>query len=116
MTPFFTLFVLSRSSDNTTSQNIGGDGCMGRPPPQILFGGTVPPVPPRSTPLVIGIMIAMLQRVQNKFFEESVFRMHFRHRRLGCLRASFKLITDKTVVYRVLIIWSSILLAPPRNY
>src|SRR6218665_258230 len=26
------LFVLSRASDNTTSQNIGGDGCMGRPP------------------------------------------------------------------------------------
>src|SRR6218665_2371216 len=24
MTPFFTLFVLSRASDNTTSQNIGG--------------------------------------------------------------------------------------------
>src|SRR6218665_4040246 len=38
-TPFFTLFVLSRASDNTASQNIR---CMGRPPPQI-FGGTVPP-------------------------------------------------------------------------
>src|SRR6218665_3636839 len=37
-TPFFTLFVLSRASDNTTSQNIGGDGCMGHPPPQILGG------------------------------------------------------------------------------
>src|SRR6218665_2143993 len=35
---FFTLFVLSRASDNITSQNIGGDGCMGRPPPQILAG------------------------------------------------------------------------------
>src|SRR6218665_691217 len=32
MTPFFTLFLLSRTSNNTTSQNNGGaDGCMGRP-------------------------------------------------------------------------------------
>src|SRR6218665_3254681 len=38
-TPFFTLFVLLRASDNTTSQNIrGGDQCMGCPPPQILGG------------------------------------------------------------------------------
>src|SRR6218665_1730819 len=30
-TPFFTLFVLSRASDNTTSQNIGGtDACLER--------------------------------------------------------------------------------------
>src|SRR6218665_2552181 len=48
--PFFTLFIPSRTSDNTTSQNIGGDQCMGRPPPQI-FGCTVPPSPPRSPPL-----------------------------------------------------------------
>src|SRR6218665_57883 len=45
-TQFFTLFVLSRTSDNTTSQNIGGRSR----PPQIL-GGTVPPSPPRSPPL-----------------------------------------------------------------
>src|SRR6218665_3159152 len=45
-TPFFTLFILSRASDNTTSPNIFGDGCMGRPPPQIL--GERPPSPPRS--------------------------------------------------------------------
>src|SRR6218665_3381519 len=38
--PFFTLFILSRTSDNTTSQNIGGDQCMGRPPTS-NFGGTV---------------------------------------------------------------------------
>src|SRR6218665_1591054 len=46
-TQFFTLFMLSRTSDNTISQNIGGDQCMGGPPPQIFFfgGGTVPPVP-----------------------------------------------------------------------
>src|SRR6218665_845159 len=43
--PFFTLFILSRTSDNTTSQNIGGDQCMGRPPTSNFLGGTVPPVP-----------------------------------------------------------------------
>src|SRR6218665_2170047 len=37
-TPFFTLFLLSRVSENTTSLNIGEDQCMGRPPPQILGG------------------------------------------------------------------------------
>ena len=57
--PFFTLFKLSRTSDNTTSQNIGGDQCMGRPPPQIL-GGTVPPVPPRSPPLVDWFLMSHL--------------------------------------------------------
>src|SRR6218665_1289010 len=31
--PFFTLFILSLTSDNTASQNIGGYQCMGRPPP-----------------------------------------------------------------------------------
>src|SRR6218665_1131525 len=41
MTPFFTLFVLSRASDNTNSRNIGGNGCMGRPPTSI-FGGHRP--------------------------------------------------------------------------
>ena len=49
-TPFFTLFILSRASDNTTSQNIGGDGCMGRPPPQTL-GGPSPQSLSRSPPL-----------------------------------------------------------------
>src|SRR6218665_1482896 len=44
-TPFFTLFVLSIASDNTTSQNIVEDQCMGRPPPHIFFGGDRPPVP-----------------------------------------------------------------------
>src|SRR6218665_3801826 len=44
MTPFFTLFVLSHASDNTTSQNIGGTDAWAVPPPQIL--GDRPPVPP----------------------------------------------------------------------
>src|SRR6218665_1560114 len=43
-TQFFTLFMLSRTSDNTTSQNIGGTNAWAVPPPKIL-GGTVPPVP-----------------------------------------------------------------------
>src|SRR6218665_2128767 len=45
-THFFTRFILSRASDNTTSQNIGGDQCMGRPPHLKLWGGPSPPVPP----------------------------------------------------------------------
>ena len=38
MTPFFTLFGLPRASNNTTSQNIGGSGCMGRPPLKFWWG------------------------------------------------------------------------------
>ena len=44
---FFTLFALSRVSDNTTSQNIeniGGDKCMGRPPRLKFMGGPSPQV------------------------------------------------------------------------
>src|SRR6218665_1379255 len=43
-THFFTLFMLSRTSDNTTSQNIGGTNAWAVPPPQIL-GGTDPQSP-----------------------------------------------------------------------
>ena len=49
--PFFTLFILSRTSDNTASQNIGGTNAWAVSPPQIL-GGPSPPVPSRSPPLV----------------------------------------------------------------
>src|SRR6218665_1343876 len=52
-TQFFTLFMLSRTSDNTTSQNIGGDQCMGGPPTSIWGGGRPPPSPPRSPPLPV---------------------------------------------------------------
>src|SRR6218665_2366063 len=48
---FFILFILSRTSDNTTSQNIGGDQCMGCPPHLKFWGGDRPPSPPRSPPL-----------------------------------------------------------------
>src|SRR6218665_1593145 len=53
MTPFFNLFVLSRASDNTTSQNIGGR--MHGPFPHLKFFGDRPPVSPtcRSPPLVL---------------------------------------------------------------
>src|SRR6218665_3967239 len=47
---FFTLFILSRTSDKTTSQNIGGTNAWAVPPTS-NFGGTVPPSPPRSPPL-----------------------------------------------------------------
>src|SRR6218665_659535 len=40
--PFYTLFILSRTSDNTASQNIGGDQCMGRPPASNFLGGPSP--------------------------------------------------------------------------
>src|SRR6218665_2425886 len=49
MTPFFkTLFVLSRASDNTTSQNIGGTDAWAVP--HLKFFLDRPPVPPRSPP------------------------------------------------------------------
>ena len=53
MTPFFTLFVLSHTSDNTTSQNIGGTDAWAVP--HLKFWGTVPPVLPRSPPMHIGL-------------------------------------------------------------
>src|SRR6218665_3357901 len=43
-TPFFTLFMLSGISDNTTSKNIGGTDAWA-PPPTSNFGGTVPQSP-----------------------------------------------------------------------
>src|SRR6218665_3355918 len=41
---FFTLFILSRACDNTTSLNIGGP--MHGPSPHLKFWGTVPSSPP----------------------------------------------------------------------
>src|SRR6218665_3829723 len=43
-TPFFTLFILSRASDNTTSLNIGGTSAW--PSPTSNFLGDRPPSPP----------------------------------------------------------------------
>ena len=64
MTPFFTLFVLSRASDYTTSQNIGGTDAWAVPPPQSFFG-TVPPVPPRSPPLSICMLQSIIIRMHS---------------------------------------------------
>src|SRR6218665_3618493 len=50
-TPFFTLFIFSRTSDNTTSQNIGGTNAWAVPPPQTLGGPS--PSPLKFPPLFI---------------------------------------------------------------
>src|SRR6218665_4107584 len=42
----FSLFILSRTSDNTASQNIGGGPMHGPPPPPQILGGPAPPSPP----------------------------------------------------------------------
>src|SRR6218665_215250 len=47
---FFTQFVLSNASDNTTSRNIGGTDAWAVNPTS-HFWGTVPPVPPMSPPM-----------------------------------------------------------------
>src|SRR6218665_686271 len=61
-TTFFTLFILSRASDNTISLNIGGTNVWAFPTSN--FGGTVPPVPPRSPPLFTGHVGPSLVRMQ----------------------------------------------------
>jgi len=43
-------FRKKHSFINTTSRNIGRDGCMGRAPPQ-FFWGTVPSHPTKSPPM-----------------------------------------------------------------
>jgi len=51
MTPFFTLFVLLRASDKHYFSKYWMHG----PSPTSNFGGTVPPFPPRSPPMVLHI-------------------------------------------------------------
>src|SRR6218665_434082 len=46
MAPFLTRFVLSHASNNTTFQNIVGDGCIGVP--HLKFWGRTVPSPPLS--------------------------------------------------------------------
>src|SRR6218665_2922484 len=48
---FLTLFILSRASDNTTSQYWGGTNAWAVP--HLKFGGGPSPSPPRSPPLVM---------------------------------------------------------------
>src|SRR6218665_3638285 len=50
--PPFSLFILSRTSDNTASQNIGGGPMHGPSPPPQILGGPSPQSHPRSPPLV----------------------------------------------------------------
>src|SRR6218665_3394567 len=75
-TQFFTLFMLSRTSDNTTSQNIGGDQCMGGPPIS-NFGGTVPP---RSPPLKVGIITTQPQTINRT----NILYLLCRHQSFAC--------------------------------
>jgi len=55
MTLSFTLLLLSRASDNTTSQNIGGTDAWAVPTSN--FCGTVPPVPLGTRPWTIYTLI-----------------------------------------------------------
>src|SRR6218665_1538682 len=55
--PFFTLFILSRTSDNTASQNIGGTNAWAVP--HLKFWGDRPPSPPRSPPLIVGYTLLL---------------------------------------------------------
>ena len=69
--PFFTLFVLSRTSDNTTSQNIGGTDTWAIPPPQIL-GGPSPSLP-------LGLRPWLLYKPQaRKLFDESAWKLLYK--------------------------------------
>src|SRR6218665_2414295 len=72
--PFFTLFILSRASDNTTCLNIGGP--MHGPSPTSNFGGTIPQVsaPASSSisysglpPWPEGVCLALLRPICNVF-------------------------------------------------
>src|SRR6218665_94370 len=56
---FFTLFILSRTSDNTTSQNIGGTNAWAVPPPQIW--GDRPPVPLGLRPWFQGYQVSRIR-------------------------------------------------------
>src|SRR6218665_1342752 len=60
-TPFFTRFILSRASDNTSSQNIGGTNAWAVPHLK-FWGGPSAPVPPRSPPLLYRPTSRRLQR------------------------------------------------------
>src|SRR6218665_1918253 len=51
ITPFFSQFVISYASSNTTSRNIGGTDTWAVLPPQLFVGVTVPPVPPKPQPM-----------------------------------------------------------------
>src|SRR6218665_453629 len=55
-TYFFTLFIFSHASDNTTSQNIGGTDAWAVP--HLKFLGGPSPSGPRSPPLTVAVLIS----------------------------------------------------------
>ena len=64
----FSLFILSRTSDNTASQNIGG-GPMHGPSPHLKFWGDRPPSPTLGLRPWSVILFAALLCAEFKCFE-----------------------------------------------
>ena len=58
---FFTLFVLSRASDNTILLKILRDGCMGRSPNLKFLGGPFPQSPLGLRPCLLHLYICSTQ-------------------------------------------------------
>jgi len=77
---FFSQFVLCLTSENSTSQNIGGTDACAVPPPQIV--GDHPPVPSKSPPMGSCNEIEIEVEVRgglNKIWASFVhFRLYFR--------------------------------------
>src|SRR6218665_2726098 len=72
MTPFFTLFVLSRASDYTTSQNIGGTDAWAVPHLTFLGGLS----PPRSPPLITSQLYLEIDAKQMISLCQSIISMY----------------------------------------
>ena len=67
---FFSQFVLCLISNNSTSRNIGGTDALAVPISN--FGGTVPPVPPKSPPMTKSQEIYMyMLKSQNDVLSDS---------------------------------------------
>jgi len=78
MTPFFTQFELSHTSNNTTFQNIGGTNA--RAVPHLTFWGYRPPSPPKSPPMrSFTLIFALTQSLSLEFtLSYSIFYYHTR--------------------------------------
>jgi len=71
-TPFFTLFILSRASDNTPSQNIGRTDAWAVP--HFKFWGTVPPQSPQvSAPVYMYVAVYALRLYYNSLKENKYY-------------------------------------------
>src|SRR6218665_360788 len=91
MTPFLLCSYFRAHPTNTTSQNISGNGCMGRPPTS-NWGGGVPPVPLDLRPC-IGLIIAKdnnskCQRSTNSLFNY-IFHVKKMRRVISCNKRRF---------------------------